>query len=339
MEQRAPTAGSALQTLWYGGSPAGWALAPLGGLYCAVVTLRRALYRTGLLPAQEVGVPVVVVGNVTVGGTGKTPLVIWLVEVARRAGYRPGVVSRGYGGRAGSWPQQARPDSDPLMVGDEPVLIARRARCPVAVAPDRVAAARALVAHEGCDLVVADDGLQHLRLHRDVEIAVVDGERRFGNGLCLPAGPLREPRGRLASVDLVVARGPAGRGEYPMAYRPGPLRRVRDDSPDGAPRAAAGVPVHGVAGIGNPEPFFQGLRQAGFEVQPHPFPDHHPYAAGDLDFPDGAPVIMTEKDAVKYRPFAGSRHWYLPIEADVSPYLEPRFLELLENRRHGQEAA
>lgn len=330
-------AGAALEALWYGGSRLAWALAPLGWLYCGAALLRRAAYRSGFLAVQAAGVPVVVVGNVTVGGTGKTPLVLWVVEAARRAGFSPGVVSRGYGGRARDWPRSVEPGSDPALVGDEPVLVARRARCPVVVGPDRVAAARRLVEGGSCDLVVADDGLQHLRLHRDLEIAVIDGARRFGNGRCLPAGPLREPAARLRSVDLVVSRGPAARGEYPMAYRPGPLRRVRDDSPDGAPRP--GASVHGVAGIGHPPQFFAQLRSLGFEVTPHPYPDHHIYAAGELEPADERPVIMTEKDAVKCRSWAGRRHWYLPVDAAPSPHLEPRLHALLETLRHGQEAA
>ncbi len=274
----------------------------------------------------------VVVGNLTVGGTGKTPLVLWTVARLREAGYRPGVVTRGYGGRAPSWPQRVAADSDPVRVGDEAVLLARRGGCPVAAAPDRVAAARLLTETQGCDVVVADDGLQHYRLARAVEVVVVDGERRLGNGRCLPAGPLREPRGRLRGADFVVVRGQGGAGEWSMDYLPGALRRVADDATAGAPEA--GSRVHGVAGIGAPGRFFAQLRALGWEVVEHPFPDHHPFRPGDLDFAEPLPVIMTEKDAVKCAPFAAPQHWYLPVTARAPAALARGIIHRLENS-HG----
>jgi tetraacyldisaccharide 4'-kinase len=221
--------------------------------------------------------------------------------------------------------------SGPAEVGDEAVLLARRCGCPVAAGPDRAAAAALLVGEGACDLVVSDDGLQHYALARDVEVAVVDGVRRFGNGRCLPAGPLREPASRLRGVDFVVARGPAGPGEFAMDYDSGPLLRVADDREGGAP--APGTPVHGVAGIGDPEPFFDRLRGLGYRVAGHPFPDHHPFTPGDLDFADDLPVIMTEKDAVKCRAFAGARCWYLPVAARVPAALAAAIIDKLEENR------
>lgn len=325
-----------LLAAWYRRDhPLGWLLAPLGWLFCGLVTLRRLAYRHGLLHPERLPVPVLVVGNLSLGGTGKTPLVGWLVGWLREQGWRPGVVIRGYGGTARHWPQQVRPDSDPATVGDEAVLLARRCGCPVAAGPDRVAAARALLQYRGCDILVSDDGLQHYRLARDIEIAVVDGQRRFGNGRCLPAGPLREPQSRLREADLVVAYGAAGRGELAMSYRPEPLRRLGDDNITRAPVPHRGVRVHAVAGIGDPQRFFRLLAHLGFRVVPHAFPDHHPFSPEDLRFDQELPIIMTEKDAVKCRHFAHPDMWYLPVTAEPSPLLGQRLTKLLEDLRRG----
>lgn len=325
---------SRLQEIWYGGHPLGLALLPLSWVYAGAAAVRRRVYTSGLVKPHKLAVPVIVVGNVTVGGAGKTPLVVWLYHFLKAHGYRPGVVSRGYGGRSGTWPQQVRPDSDPVTVGDEAVVIARHCQGPIAVGPDRHAAAESLLKHHDCDVIVSDDGLQHYALRRDVEIAVVDGVRRHGNGLCLPAGPLREPLSRLKEVDMVVTNGIAGRGEFSMKYVPGPLRPLREKPPRPAPAAQSGE-VHAVAGIGNPEGFFQTLRAQGFRMRRHAFPDHHAFRRQDIDFGDGLPVIMTEKDAVKCVRFAGPEHWYLPVEAQLPQVFEHRLLELLKRARHG----
>lgn len=311
---------------WYGRTPLGVLLVPLSWLFCAIVMLRRGLYRIGLLRARRPGIPVIVVGNITVGGTGKTPLVIALVQLLRDEGYNPGVVARGYGGTATQWPQQVRPDSDPLVVGDEPVLIAARCRCPVAVAPDRAGAAESLVEHHRCDVVISDDGLQHYRLARDIEIAVIDGVRRLGNGHCLPAGPLREPPRRLRRVDYVVTNGLAAPGEFPMALHAAQIRSVRDDTPTAERHPFRGRAVHAVAGIGNPDRFFAQLRGQGISPREHGFPDHHRFQPRDLDFGDDIPVIMTEKDAVKCRRFAAANHWYLPVVAQLDERLTQALL-------------
>ncbi len=316
---------------WYGNHPAGVALAPLGWLWCAAAAARRAAYRRGLCRPQAVGVPLVVVGNVTVGGTGKTPLVAWLAQGLAGAGLRVGIVARGYRGRARTWPQQVRPDSDPRMVGDEAVLLARACGCPMAVGPDRVAAARALVEHHRCDVVLCDDGLQHHRLARDMEIAVLDGVRRLGNRRCLPAGPLREPARRLRDVDLVVTNGLPGPGELGMRLRVSALRRLGDGrrEPLGAWR---GRRVHAVAGIGHPARFFESLRRAGLDVVPHAFPDHHDFRARELAFGDGLPVVMTEKDAVKCERLGLADAWAAEAEVEADPRILERVLARLRER-------
>ncbi|RRQ20609.1 tetraacyldisaccharide 4'-kinase [Thiohalobacter thiocyanaticus] len=320
--------------LWYEGHPLALALTPLALLYCAVVWLRRQAYRLGLRPAHRVGVPVIVVGNITAGGTGKTPLIAWLAAWLQAQGYTPGIIARGYGGKARHWPQQVRPDSDPRTVGDEPVLLARRTGCPMAVGPDRAAAARALLEHSDCDILISDDGLQHYALARDIEIAVVDGDRRYGNGFCLPAGPLREPRSRLKDIDLIVCNGTPGRGEFGMHYVPGELIKVHDHNQRLAPDQLRGQSVDAVAGIGHPERFFRLLERQGLTCRKQrTFRDHHTWRETDFDFADDhTPVVMTEKDAVKCERLSRDNLWYLPIQAELDPRIETRLQRLLQER-------
>jgi tetraacyldisaccharide 4'-kinase len=314
---------------WYRRSPWLLLLAPLSLLFRLAVLCRLLMYRAGLLASHRLPVPVIVVGNLAVGGTGKTPLVGWLAEHATRAGRQPGIVARGYGGDAVHWPQQVRPDSDPAVVGDEAVLLAGKTGCPMAVGPDRVAAARALLEHSQCDMVLSDDGLQHYALQRDIEIAVIDGVRRFGNGLCLPAGPLREPVKRLARVDLVVVNGLGNRGEYPMTMRLTRVRSLNDPGEERELRSLHGTSVHAVAGIGNPGRFFSALREAGLRVEEHAFPDHHVFVPKDLQFGDDRPVVMTEKDAVKCRDLVVDNCWFAPVTIDLPQEFSDRFDELL----------
>ncbi len=261
---------------------------------------------------------VIVVGNIVAGGSGKTPLVLWIAEFLAKRGRKPGIVSRGYGVRIES-PRAATILSEPSEVGDEPVLLARRSGCPVWVGPDRVATIEALKRqHPEVDVVILDDGLQHYRLRRDIEIAVVDA-RLFGNGWLLPAGPLREPPARLRSVGAVVAHGTEAVKGYAMSLE-GTLMRRFADSSDRRPLASfAGRRVHAVAGIGDPERFFMLLRSAGMQVTGHPFPDHHPFVPGDLAFGDELPVVMTEKDAVKLRGDAQPGWWVVPVHTRMDP--------------------
>jgi tetraacyldisaccharide 4'-kinase len=305
-----------LESRWYSNRPAPLWLLPLAWLYGLIAKGRRARLSRAA-QAQRLPLPVIVVGNISVGGTGKTPFVIWLVEQLREWGFTPGVISRGYGGHAPAYPFEVDAQTDASASGDEPTLMARRLRCPLVVAPDRLAAARFLLQRHKVDVLVADDGLQHYRLPRDLEICVVDGHRGLGNGALLPAGPLREPPVRLREVGLVVVNGGHWHGN---ALASADMQLLVDDAVSfGGERRALdtfkGSRVHAVAGIGNPERFFAQLRLLGLEVIAHPFPDHHHFSAADLAFTDGLPVLMTEKDAVKCSAFAQARHWFVPVSA------------------------
>ena len=307
-----------LQAVWYAGKPPSLALRALATSYSVAIALHRSLYRCGVLRTQCLPVPVVVVGNITVGGTGKTPLVIALVEALRTRGHKPGVVSRGYGGTIETARLLDRA-SKPGECGDEPVLIQRATGAAVAVGRDRVAAARLLLTAGECDVIIADDGLQHYALARDVEICVIDGTRRFGNGCLLPAGPLREPLSRLTSIPFQVCNSGMAQGsEIPMTLIADSVLPV--GRPDDAPRPLAdfaGRRVHAVAGIGNPSRFFVMLRSAGLVVDEHPFADHHAFTPADLDFGDDAPVLMTQKDAVKCEYFARANSWQVPVRTEL----------------------
>lgn len=288
----------------------GLLLLPLSWLFGGLASLRRLAYRFGLLRSGHPGVPVIVVGNISAGGSGKTPLVIAVVKLLRSHGLRPGVVSRGYASTAASV-ELVDAHSDPARVGDEPVLIAQRAACPVAVAARRLAAAEVLAARDDVDLIVTDDGLQHYALQRDIEIAVVDARTGLGNRWLMPAGPLREPPWRLDTVDHVVHSGDAAGYDVLVSG----VHRVDGNAEVRSLGAFSESPVHAVAGIAHPEKFFDTLRSLGWVFEPHPFADHHRFVPSDLQFDDDLEIVMTEKDAVKCKAFAGPNAWAVRIEA------------------------
>lgn len=306
-----------------------WLLWPLSVLYGLVSGIRRLFYRTGLLTSKRFPVPVIVVGNITVGGTGKTPLTLALIDYLRAHGYRPGVVSRGYGART-RYPCLLDAGCTAAMVGDEPLAIFRRTSVPVVVDPVRVRAVDFLLQHADCNIVLCDDGLQHYALHRDIEIVVIDGVRGLGNRLLLPAGPLRERPSRLDAADFVVVNGDGAlvKEGFPMRLQPQAWQPLCPDAAGSAPEP--GSRVHAVAGIGNPQRFFSQLQEEGFDVVPHPFADHHAYRPEDFRFSESLPVVMTEKDAVKCAGFAAENWWYVPVQAE----LPQAFLEGLLQRLH-----
>jgi tetraacyldisaccharide 4'-kinase len=326
------TAEPALVTAWYAGAVWLWLLRPLELLYRLFILLRRWSFRTGLRTVYRAPVPVVVVGNITVGGTGKTPVVIALVEALQARGLRPGVVSRGYGAASGAvYPHRVGATSSAAECGDEPLLIYQRTGAPCVVAPDRPAAVRALLAAAPVDLVLCDDGLQHYALDRDFEIALLDAQRLLGNGFCLPAGPLREPARRLREVDWLLYRGgkDADTGAHYVSDGLLPLLTT-----NASPPPAPGAAVHAVAGIGQPAQFFASVEAMGYRVSGHSFADHHAFVPGDFAKLSDRPVIMTEKDAVKCRAFAdlggtGATLWYLKISARLPAALVDRIAALV----------
>lgn len=329
-----------LNQLWYRKNTLATLLWPFSLVYRLVIALRRMCYRYKLFSSYKSPLPVIVVGNISVGGVGKTPLVAEIVNRLQHAGLRPGIVSRGYGAQTEVFPQHVTVKSDPRLVGDEPYLLAMKTGCSVVIDPNRVQAAKTLLADTDCNVIVSDDGLQHYALQRDVEIAVVDGARGCGNGFCLPAGPLREPVSRLREVNCVVVNGSEEQAERLFAQRkmtndvlrttsdkkpqtlsmqltPGALYSIADPNLTLAIDALKNQTVHAVAGIGHPERFFQTLEALGLQIVRHPFPDHHLFHRSDIAFEDDAMVIMTEKDAVKCRAFVDARHWCLAVSVSA----------------------
>jgi tetraacyldisaccharide 4'-kinase len=329
------SAESWLNRIWYERASPPWWLVPLSLAYGAVCKSRRLLYSARVRRPVHLPRPVVVIGNLTVGGTGKTPLVCWLVAQLTARGFKPGIVTRGYGGTLRG-ERLASAADDPAVMGDEPILLARRTGVPVAVGRDRPAAAR-LVIEAGCDVVVSDDGLQHYALWRDCEIVVIDGDRRFGNGWLLPAGPLREARTRLASADAVVVNGGRALLEGAFSMRLDARNAVSLDRQRTQPLAAfAGQEVHAVAGIGHPERFFNMLRANGIEVSGHALADHARLTPADVYFPDSKPVLMTEKDAVKCEQAADERHWFVPVNAYFEGGESNTLLDIVSERIAGR---
>lgn len=329
---------------WSARGPVALAWLPLAVLFSFVVQCRRLAYRLGWLRSHALPVPVVVVGNLVAGGSGKTPATLWLAAALQRAGWRPGILSRGYGGQV-TGTQLVRGDSDPAVVGDEPALMARRSGLPVCVGRDRVAAGRTLLAaHPEVNVLLTDDGLQHYRLQRVAEVVVVD-EAVLGNRLPLPAGPLREPIGRAANADLVLAHGELSSAlraaiapcpVFAMRLLPGECYRLHASGERRAVSAFRGLRLRAVAGIGRPERFFETLRGQGLELaEAVPFPDHHSFTPDDLALDTCDALLMTEKDGIKCIPFAPDETWVLPVSAEIPDAALTPILE----RLHGRQAA
>jgi tetraacyldisaccharide 4'-kinase len=338
------------EKIWYGDSALRWLLLPFTWIYSAVTACRRYLYSSGILRVHKLHVPVIVVGNITAGGTGKTPLTLWFAEQLAAKGYQPGIISRGYRGSVGPEPVVVTAGSDPAIVGDEAVLMATRSACPVVVHPDRVAAANAAI-EQGADLIISDDGLQHYRLGRDFEVAVIDGARVYGNRQLLPAGPLREPLSRLNTIDQILV-------QRETDDSPELLHRSADSSPKNFRLAAsairrlddsdirscgdfAGTRMHALAGIGNPERFFRLLEAHDIKVIRHPLGDHADIKSYDRTFADGLEIVMTEKDAVKCRWLGTRNHWYVPVDVLIedanAEYLLNRILRKIERGDGNQD--
>ena len=327
-----------LQRAWYQSPPWLYLLWPLSLLFRWLAAFRRRLLSSSAKRGGKQ--PVIVIGNITVGGSGKTSLLIALALELKRRGFSPGVISRGYGVAGDGHPFDVHADSDPAECGDEPVLIAANTGCPVMVDPDRPSALRRLLSEHEVDVALSDDGLQHYRLHRDIEIAVVDGARMFGNGMCLPAGPLREPRRRLHEVDLVVINGEAAAAlDLPVPVFHAEMEpRFLVNLATGENRPFGGAPFHVghtlqlVAGIGNPQRFFSMIQQLPYPVACIEFPDHYQFSADDFEsdrIDPHQPIVMTEKDAIKCRRFATANFWVLHAEMALPRELVDTLLKRL----------
>jgi len=329
-----------IENHWYRITALHLVLLPVSWLFGALAATRRALYRYNIFTRTQLNVPVVIVGNISVGGTGKTPLTLALAAQLIAHGKHPVIISRGYGGSAHQ-AQAVTPNSTAQQVGDEPLLMAQRNLCPVWIGENRVATAHAaLAAHPECDVILCDDGLQHYRLQRDVEIVVVDAARQFGNQFLLPAGPLREPVSRLKSVAAIVYNGgtqAASAKQFAMQLQGEIFYNLLTPSQTATANQLQGLRCHAIAGIGNPERYFAALKKLGLSCTNHAFADHHAYRAEELNFSDCDALLLTEKDAVKCAPFADARYWVLRVEAQISP----AFIELIlrKMQHHGCKTA
>lgn len=328
-----------IEKVWFENHKAKWWLVPLlfplSVLFFLLSSIRRVAFALGLFKSYSVSKPVIVVGNIGVGGNGKTPVVIYLVELAKKFGFKPGVISRGYGGKAENYPYVLSNQSTTEQAGDEPILIFKRCDVPVVVGSDRVANAKELTAL-GCDIIISDDGLQHYRLQRDVELIVVDGKRLFGNGLLLPAGPLRERTSRLKSADLIIFNGECETREKSsllMTLSATKLRHLKTGKKINlSDFLENNVEVNAIAGIGSPQRFFDTLQNIGFQLATQKgFVDHKDFTPNDFNqFKDDLPLLMTEKDAVKCHKFVQENWWYLPVDAQFSEQDEKLLLQSLK---------
>ena len=317
-----------MNRIWYHPNILKYFLYPFSLVYCLIIFIRQFLYKIKLLKAHHVNAPVIVVGNITVGGTGKTPLVITLIDELNKHGFHPGIILRGYRGKSKTWPQYVDAKSDPILVGDEAVLLTTKTKVPVMAGPNRVTSAEKLIADYHCDVIVSDDGLQHYSLARDIEIAVIDSSRRFGNGFCLPAGPLREPISRLKTVDFIVANGKTNPGEFEMKFVISDVVSIVDGRVIRVDEIRKCKKIFAIAGIGNPERFFESLRSLNLLFETKIFPDHYQFQKKDFDVLDADVILMTEKDAIKCRDFADHRLYALTGQAEM----DVRLLDLIITR-------
>jgi len=312
-----------LENIWYNNSAGKYALLPLTLLYCFISTLRR--WKQECQRPQTEDIPIIVVGNISVGGTGKTPLVVHIVKQLQQAGYSPAIISRGYKGKAKEWPQHVTATTPPHLVGDEPVLLATQTHVPIVVGPNRNINIRCLLNHHSCNIIVSDDGLQHYKMPRAIEVIVIDAIRGFGNGWCLPAGPLREPPKRLGEGDFCVINADNNQHNFAIQHPNRYAMHLQGDVLINLSNAKqipltslAEQTVHAVTGIGHPQRFFCHLENAGLKLLTHSFADHHNFQKEDMNFQQNYPIIMTEKDAVKCRKFQSENCWYLPVKAQLS---------------------
>lgn len=321
---------------WYQIHPLRWLLSPISTLFRIAITLRQLCYKSKIFGRHSLPVPVIIIGNINIGGAGKTPLVIWLAQKLQKYGFKPGIISRGYGGISKRYPLLVSKDSDPKDVGDEPVIIARYIDCPIAVSPKRIEASTAVIKHFNCNIIISDDGLQNYSFNRNIEIVVVDAERTFGNKYCLPSGPLREPTSRLRYIDFLVCNGESNNYLFNITISANKAINITDTSIQKSMIEFSGQDAHGIAGIGHPKRFFNLLTKFGINIMPHEFNDHYYFQSHDINFNDNRMILMTEKDAVKCQYFASDNMWYIPIKASVNGKLNQLIIKkLADNNTNG----
>ena len=319
-----------IEKLWYTKNFTSTLLLPLSWLFGLVASIRHIIGKKNSLNTELKNIYIIVVGNLTVGGSGKTPLVSYLALRCQSENLKVGIIMRGYK-RKDSILIEVLSDSAVETVGDEALMLKQKTACPVAIAANRCEAAKYLNEKYNLDVIISDDGLQHYRLPRNLEIVVIDGEREFGNSRCLPAGPLREPISRLTSADLIVCNGENEKYEYQYYSAFDKVISLADDTINKALDSFCDIKVHALAGIGHPKRFFTMLEDAGLQVIMHPFPDHHRFNRSDLEFNDDFPILMTEKDAVKCRQFAKENTWYVPLTITPNKKLDDQLSKLLED--------
>ncbi len=312
-----------------------WLLWPIEIFYICVVRVRRALYQLNIFPTYRAPCPVIVIGNITVGGVGKTPVVIELARNLQNSGFTVGIISRGYGGAGGPEPLIVNKDTKPSECGDEAVLIYRKLNCPVAVHSSRSRAARLLIDNFRPDLILSDDGLQHYNLLRDLEIVMIDDQRDIGNGHCLPVGPLREPVGRLKEADIILRRG--GGSKLSVCYQPGELKPLKDVDLEKPKKFSSSLPIHAVAGLGQPEQFFSMLEDMGLSITRFSYADHYQYQQSDFAKHEGKIVVMTEKDAVKCKDLNIMNAWFIEIKASLPNEVLEKIIELVHSAKITQD--
>ncbi len=306
-------------------------------LFVDAVRFRKFLYRLGIFQQTKLPVPVIIIGNLTVGGTGKTPVVLSIAQYLQQQGYNIGIISRGYGGNSNKEARLVTANSSTQQVGDEAIMLYKNLKCPIAVSSQRVQAAELILNTHACEILLSDDGLQHYALQRDIEILVIDGERRFGNGYCLPFGPLREPAERTQTVDFILLNGGTIEDqEIPLTTHINTAVNLKTAATKPLTELTA-QPYHALAGIGNPNKFFQALAAYAPAYKNHIFPDHHKFTNTDINFNDLKPILMTEKDAVKCSAFATEQHWFVPLKTELPEHFFQQLLTLLKSKTHGHK--
>src|SRR3990167_2710047 len=321
-----------MNKIWYKKNILSYLLLPFSFMYLLIISVRKYFYQLHILKKIKMSIPVIIIGNFTVGGTGKTPFLISLANALKQLHFKPGIITRGYRGKSAEWPIIVDQNTDPTLAGDEAVLIAKKTLLPVVAGPNRIQDVKKILEKFSCDVIISDDGLQHTRLMRDVEIAMIDDQRGFGNGFLLPAGPLREPSTRLDSVDFVVVNNGNCDDPWHTEFVIDEFVNLKNPHQKLNLTEIASQKIYAIAGIGNPDNFFNALRRCYLNIVPVAFPDHHDFQYADINFEKDAIILMTEKDAIKCKKFADERHFAACGHAEIEKKLIEKIVQKLLRR-------